>query len=143
MTTSSLRRNKRRRSSSRGPRSCVSTLFRRSIPGGLGLVLLMVGPVAAQSSDPREVGLSLPWLIFGFAAQGIFAARFLVQWITSEKRGESVIPTSFWVLSLFGGLALFTYFARRGDPVGMAGQAFGTLVYARNLYFIRKKKRTA
>lgn len=106
------------------------------------LLALLVAPDAwAQAADPRETGLSWPWLVFGFTAQAIFAARFLVQWISSERRGESVIPTSFWILSLAGGLALFTYFARRGDPVGMAGQAFGTFVYARNLWLIRKKKR--
>jgi lipid-A-disaccharide synthase-like uncharacterized protein len=95
----------------------------------------------AQDGDPREVGLSWPWLVFGFSAQAVFAARFLVQWISSERKGESVVPTSFWILSLIGGIALFVYFARRGDPVGMAGQAFGGAIYLRNLYFISKKKR--
>ena len=104
-------------------------------------LLCWATPAGAQTADPRSTGLSWPWLAFGFAAQGLFAARFLVQWISSERRGESIIPTSFWILSLAGGVALFTYFTRRGDPVGMAGQAFGLLVYSRNLYLIAKKKR--
>lgn len=109
--------------------------------GWMLTVVLLATPAWGQTTDPRDSGLSWPWLAFGFAAQAVFAARFLVQWISSERRGESVIPTSFWFLSLCGGVSLFAYFARRGDPVGMAGQAFGVLVYSRNLYLIGKKKR--
>ena len=50
-------------------------------------------------------------------------------------------PTAFWWLSFGGGICLFTYFLRRGDPVGMAGQGFGLIVYTRNLYFIHVVRR--
>jgi len=95
------------------------------------------GPAA----DPRDSGLSTAWLVFGFAAQGVFGLRFLLQWIASERAKESVVPRGFWVLSLVGGVALFFYFLRRGDPVGMAGQIFGVLVYSRNLYLLEQKNR--
>jgi len=96
------------------------------------------GPV----DDPRKIGLSAAWLILGFSAQALFTARMLVQWIATEKARSSVVPAAFWWLSLFGGLMLLAYFLRRGDPVGVVGQAFGVTVYARNLIFIgRGKKR--
>ena len=80
------------------------------------------------------------WLILGFMAQGLFSARFLVQWIASERAGMSVGPISFWFLSILGGLLLLSYAIRRRDPVFIAGQAMGVCVYARNLVLIWKSK---
>jgi lipid-A-disaccharide synthase-like uncharacterized protein len=79
------------------------------------------------------------WLLLGFVGQGLFAGRFLVQWIVSERRNESVIPVAFWVFSIFGGAILLVYAIYRKDPVFILGQAAGLLVYARNLMLIRKK----
>lgn len=81
------------------------------------------------------------WLIIGFLGQGLFSARFLVQWIVSERRSESVIPVAFWVFSIFGGAFLLAYAIYRKDPVFILGQAAGMLVYARNLMLIRKNKK--
>ncbi|TAL62809.1 MAG: lipid A biosynthesis protein, partial [Legionella sp.] len=36
------------------------------------------------------------WLGLGFLGQGIFSARFLVQWIASEREKRSIIPVAFW-----------------------------------------------
>ena len=80
------------------------------------------------------------WLILGFTAQALFSARFLVQWIASERAGMSVVPISFWFLSIVGGLLLLWYAIRRHDPVFIAGQAMGVCVYARNLVLIWKSK---
>jgi lipid-A-disaccharide synthase-like uncharacterized protein len=76
------------------------------------------------------------WLWVGFAGQGLFFSRFLVQWLASEKRRESVIPKAFWVFSIAGGLILLSYAIHRRDPVFIAGQLAGVFVYARNLWFI-------
>src|SRR5579863_2918330 len=76
------------------------------------------------------------WLALGFLAQALFTARFLVQWIASERAGKSVIPVAFWFFSIGGGALLLVYALYRRDPVFIAGQAFGVLVYIRNVYFI-------
>ena len=82
------------------------------------------------------------FLIIGFLGQGLFASRFIVQWIYSEKKGESSIPIIFWYLSIFGGLGLLVYAISRKDPVIITGQLFGIFIYMRNLILIyRKKKR--
>jgi lipid-A-disaccharide synthase-like uncharacterized protein len=81
------------------------------------------------------------WLSVGFLGQALFSARFLVQWIASERRKESVIPLSFWFLSVGGGLALLLYAVHRLDPVFIVGQAAGLFVYLRNLLLIRRKGR--
>ena len=78
------------------------------------------------------------WLGIGFLGQGLFSARFLVQWIASERRQQSVIPVHFWYLSLGGGAVLLAYAIYRLDPVFILGQGAGLFVYARNLYFIRR-----
>lgn len=78
------------------------------------------------------------WLLVGFAGQALFTARFVVQWLVSERRGDSVVPVSFWWLSLLGGGALLSYAISRRDPVIMVGQAMGVLVYVRNLMLVRR-----
>ncbi len=79
-------------------------------------------------------------LVIGFGGQALFAARFLIQWITSENAKKSVIPVAFWYFSISGGFVLLTYAIWRQDPVIIAGQSVGILIYARNLYFIHNKK---
>ena len=79
------------------------------------------------------------FLIIGFVGQGIFASRFVVQWIYSEKKGSSEIPIIFWYLSIFGGIGLLTYAIFRKDPVIILGQSFGIFIYLRNLILIYKK----
>ena len=80
------------------------------------------------------------FLIIGFVGQFIFASRFIVQWIYSEKKGESSIPIIFWYLSIVGGLSLLIYAIFRKDPVIILGQSFGILVYTRNLILIYRNK---
>jgi len=79
------------------------------------------------------------WLAIGFVGQLLFASRFLVQWIVSERRRESVIPVAFWYFSIGGGLLLFAYSLWRLDPVFILGQSLGIVVYARNLYLIHRR----
>lgn len=80
------------------------------------------------------------WLIVGFSGQALFSARFLVQWLASERRRRSVIPTAFWYLSLGGSLTLLAYAIYRLDPVFILGQATGFIIYLRNLYFIYRQE---
>lgn len=79
-------------------------------------------------------------LALGFIAQGLFSARFLVQWIASERVGKSVIPLAFWILSLAGGALLLLYAILRRDPVFIVGQAGGLLIYIRNVCLIYKER---
>ena len=83
--------------------------------------------------------LEIFFLCVGFLGQGIFASRFIVQWIHSEKKGESSIPIIFWYLSIFGGIGLLIYAIFREDPVIILGQSFGLFIYLRNLFLIYKK----
>jgi lipid-A-disaccharide synthase-like uncharacterized protein len=84
---------------------------------------------------------SLIWVGIGLAGQAAFSGRMLLQWLVSEKKRESVIPASFWWLSLFGGVALFAYFVWRQDFVGVLGQSSGIVIYARNIRLIYKHRR--
>ena len=82
------------------------------------------------------------WVVLGMVAQLLFTARFVVQWIASERAGHSVIPVAFWIFSICGGALLLTYALYRKDVVFIAGQAFSFFVYARNLYFVMRDRRT-
>ena len=79
------------------------------------------------------------WLIVGFAAQGLFAGRMLVQWIATERARASVVPPLFWYLSFGGGALLVAYAVYRRDPVFILGQGMPLVIYARNIWFIWKQ----
>jgi lipid-A-disaccharide synthase-like uncharacterized protein len=81
------------------------------------------------------------WAWVGLIAQAMFTGRFVVQWLASERAGRSVIPFSFWVLSIAGGLMLLIYALFRRDPVFILGQAFGCLVYFRNVGFVLRERK--
>ena len=85
---------------------------------------------------------NLTWMIIGFVGQGFFSARFIVQWIMSEIKKQSIIPLGFWYFSLLGGATLFAYALHKEDPVFIVGQGAGLLIYSRNLYLIRKRSRS-
>ena len=76
------------------------------------------------------------WVMIGLAGQLMFTGRFLVQWIQSERQRKSVIPLSFWYLSLAGGMVLLTYAIHKHDPVFILGQSTGVIIYLRNLWLI-------
>jgi lipid-A-disaccharide synthase-like uncharacterized protein len=78
------------------------------------------------------------WTFFGFLAQFVFFLRFIVQWISSEKQKKSVIPISFWYLSVVGALMILVYAIQRGDPVFIFGQFFALVIYIRNI-MLRKR----
>jgi lipid-A-disaccharide synthase-like uncharacterized protein len=78
------------------------------------------------------------WLGIGLLGQAFFSARFIVQWIASERLKQSVIPVQFWYWSMGGGITLLAYAIYRLDPIFILGQAAGLFVYARNLYFIHR-----
>ncbi len=81
------------------------------------------------------------WVLVGVVAQLFFTARFVVQWLASERAGRSVIPVAFWILSLVGGVMLLAYAIYRKDPVFVAGQTFGVFVYLRNLQLVLRNYR--
>jgi lipid-A-disaccharide synthase-like uncharacterized protein len=81
------------------------------------------------------------WLALGFFAQALFAARFFIQWIASEKAGKSIVPIMFWYFSIAGSFLLLAYAVYRKDPVFILGQSTGILIYARNLFLINREKK--
>ncbi len=83
------------------------------------------------------------WLGLGFFAQLMFSARFLVQWLASERAGKSIVPLLFWYLSIGGAVLLLAYSIHRKDPVFILGQSMGIFIYTRNLYLIRREKKMA
>jgi len=105
--------------------------------GGVAEFLLMLFPFLPQSlaENPEQI-----MVIVGFAGQGLFAMRFILQWLTSEGQGRSVIPIGFWYFSIGGGTVLLLYAIWRQDPVIICGQGLGLFIYLRNLYLIKKPR---
>ncbi len=83
------------------------------------------------------------WVALGLGGQLLFTGRMLVQWLSSEREKRSVVPESFWWMSLIGATMLLVYFIWRRDIVGILGQATGWIIYIRNLVLIRRTKSAA
>ncbi len=91
--------------------------------------------------EHRFLGLDWNYLvILGLVGNLTFSMRFIVQWLASEKRGDSVIPISFWYWSIGGSIIMFLYFLFRRDPVGVIAYFPNSIIYIRNLMLIRKRK---
>ncbi|MGB1394483.1 MAG: lipid-A-disaccharide synthase N-terminal domain-containing protein [Candidatus Puniceispirillaceae bacterium] len=90
---------------------------------------------ASLATKPEQL-----MIIIGFAGQGLFAMRFIIQWLKSEGEGRSVIPLAFWYFSIGGGVVLFLYALWRQDPVIICGQGLGLFIYLRNLFLIFKER---
>lgn len=82
------------------------------------------------------------WMIIGFVGQALFGARFIIQWIVSEKKGESTFPLAFWYCSIGGAIVLLTYAIHIQDPVFIVGQSLGSVIYIRNLVLIDRKRKS-
>ena len=67
----------------------------------------------------------------------------VAEWFSSERREESHIPVSFWYLSLAGSDIVLAYAMHKIDPVFIAGQSVGTVVYVRNLILLYRAKKRA
>jgi len=80
------------------------------------------------------------WLAFGLIAQLLFTARFVVQWISSERAGQSVVPMAFWFFSIAGGMMTLVYGIAKREPVIIIGQAAATVIYVRNIMLIVKNR---
>lgn len=83
---------------------------------------------------------SMVWVGLGLGGQLLFSGRMFVQWLTSEKRRQSVVPPAFWYMSLGGGLLLAAYFIWRQDLIGVMGQSSGLVIYARNIRLLYKTR---
>lgn len=89
-----------------------------------------------QSMTVEEV----VWVSVGLFGQAMFSMRFIIQWIVSEKKRDSVVPIAFWYFSIAGASIVLAYGIYKLEPVLIVGQSTGFVIYLRNLYFIHKRK---
>jgi lipid-A-disaccharide synthase-like uncharacterized protein len=81
------------------------------------------------------------WLCAGLTGQFLFSCRFVVQWLSSEMSGKSIVPIAFWYFSIAGSLILLSYAIHQADPVFIIGQSTGFIIYLRNLMLIHNERR--
>jgi len=107
----------------------------------MSMMLTLAATAAERGSWWPESAFGRFWVVFGLGAQAMFTARFLVQWISSERKRKSHVPIAFWYLSLAGGIMLLAYaVVWKHDPVVALGQSCGVIVYVRNLVLIGREK---
>src|SRR5256884_9979073 len=82
----------------------------------------------------RFLGLDWSYLmVLGFIGNALFSMRFLVQWLASERQGESIIPVSFWYWSIAGSAPMGLYFVFRLGPGGGPACLPHSRIYIRNV----------
>ncbi|MFO7976993.1 MAG: lipid-A-disaccharide synthase N-terminal domain-containing protein [Candidatus Hydrogenedentota bacterium] len=109
------------------------------------VILMAVGVTAwtwrsvydnVRSGPAGEMEKTAFWLGIGVLGQALFGMRFFVQWIATERRKKSVVPTAFWWLSLVASALMFASFTREREWVYALGIAATAFIYARNLWLI-------
>ena len=91
--------------------------------------------------EHRVWGLDWSYLtLLGLIGNIVFSTRFFLQWMASEKKGESVIPVSFWYWSIFGSIIMCLYFVFKRDPVGILAYLPNSFIYFRNLHLIKRQQ---
>lgn len=103
----------------------------------------MIATALASLADGMAEQTPWYWWVIGFGGQMVFASRFWVQWVASERAKRSVMPISFWYLSIVGGLLSLAYAIYRLDPVFILGQLTGSIIYVRNLALIKQAREAA
>ena len=88
----------------------------------------VTGPI---SKDPY-------WEATAFVGEAIFGGRFILQWIVSEFKKKSHIPTAFWYMSVIGSLILLVYSVHIEKPVLILAFTLQIGIYVRNLVLIKK-----
>ena len=81
------------------------------------------------------------WLGVSILGQALFSARFLVQWLHSERMKRSIVPIAFWYFSVAGGATLLVYMIHQREWVLAVGQATPLAIYLRNLTLIWRERR--
>ena len=90
----------------------------------------------------RELSQDPVWSTIGFVGQLVFGGRFILQWLVSEIKKQSHVPTSFWYLSIIGSIILLIYSIHRAEPVFILGFSLNALIYIRNLHLIYKHQKS-
>ena len=126
----------------RGPRAEASRTG-PLVPIVLALLVLVAVTVLSVEAGRRIRSFDLPpaWLAVGVLGQVVWSSRFVIQWWVSERRGESVLPESFFVVSIVGAALLCAYAVRQLDPVMIAAYVLNPIPYVRNLVLIRRARR--
>ena len=81
------------------------------------------------------------WATIALIGQATFGGRFVLQWIVSEYKKKSHVPTAFWFVSLAGSLILLSYSIHIKNPIFMLGFSLNTLIYIRNIHLIYKHRK--
>jgi lipid-A-disaccharide synthase-like uncharacterized protein len=107
----------------------------------LPLILVAGLILAAVVKNKLDWSIAVPWLLCGFVGQTLWNCRFIVQWVVSERRGRSVMPTAFWWISLAGDAFLLAFSIYQRDPVYILAFSLNPIIYTRNLVLIARKRR--
>lgn len=103
------------------------------------IVLLKDIPVFVENFM-RSEAVPVKLLLLGTLGQFVYKMRFVYQWFYSVKRKESMLPLTFWLISVAGSVLIITYALIRHDWVLLVGQ-FGIIPAIRNIMISLNEKK--
>lgn len=98
---------------------------------------------ATWLSEPQVEGYTTPrgWKIIGLIGASLFALRWVIQARHRKRTGTSVMPTTFWIISLLGAGLTTAYFVfGKNDSVGILQNALPATVALYNLVLDLKNR---
>ncbi len=78
------------------------------------------------------------WTAFGLIGNAVFSARFVVQWLSSERQKKLVVPPIFWHLSFWGSLVTLVYAFHVDKLPVILGYVALPFIYGRNLVLLHR-----
>jgi len=103
--------------------------------------LIAVDALLLKSFHANMSTGELLWQAFGLFANVLWTARFIVQWIHSERQKTSIVPVSFWWISVWGTVVNCAYIVHQRQWIILIGNAPQIIPYTRNLVLIYRRKR--
>lgn len=78
------------------------------------------------------------WTFAGLLGNGIFSSRFIIQWLSSEKKKALHVPPIFWHLSFWGSVLSLLYALHIDKLPIILSFAFLPFLYGRNLALLNR-----
>jgi len=107
-------------------------------PWELAPIAIVLLTFVVWASWARALGGSPLGTAVGVVGSVIYSGRYVVQWWLSERSGQSLLPRTFWRLSIAGSVLLLAYAVHRHDLVMFIAFVVSPIPYARNLVLLRR-----
>lgn len=103
--------------------------------------LAFLEPYLSRFTGPWLYADSVWWTVVGFLGGGLFSARFLIQWLSTERHRRLTVPPAFWYCSFWGSVVNTIYLIHVDKAPLILMNGFLPFLYLRNLIYLGRADR--